>query len=205
MYNIVLELGMGLGINWLRLNKETTMTTVTGIVERVVEKTVNTKFGPKPVFDLYVNGTKYSWGWKRPSTAGVTDGANIKFNFEADKYGMKIVEGSVEVLAAGDGSAPVKKLAAVGGGSAPITGNRDAGFPVPVTSDKISILRQNALTNARELVQAYPSVFGVDKKPDEMVAKILQIASKFSDYTSGRDVEEKVAKMSTKLEVVSKE
>jgi hypothetical protein len=177
---------------------------VTGIVERVVEKTVNTKFGPKPVFDIYVNSTKYSWGWKRPSSAGVTDGANISFDFEADKYGPKITDGTVKVLTAGDGTAPVKAAPSSGGA---ITSNRDAGFPVPVTSDKISILRQNALTNARELVQAYPSVFveGVDKKADDMVAKILEIASKFSDYTSGRDVEEKVKKLAGKVEAASKE
>ena len=178
---------------------------LTGNVEKVVERTVNTKRGPTPVFDLYVAGTKYSWGFKRPSSMGITDGAMIKFDFMPDKYGPKVIVETVEVLTSGDGSSPVKKPTAVGGGSAPITGNRDAGFPVPVTSDKISILRQNALTNARELVQAYPSVFGVDKKPDDMVAKILEIASKFSDYTSGRDVEEKVKKLSGKIETASEE
>lgn len=179
------------------------MANVTGIVDRVVEKTANTKYGPKPVFDIYVDSTKYAWGWKRPSSAGVTDGATISFDFEAGQYGPKITEGTVKVLTAGDGSAPVKKAAA---SVTPITGNRgDAGFPVPVTSDKISILRQNALTNARELVQAYPSLFGADKKPDEMVKKILEVASKFSDYTSGRDAEERVKKLVGKVEEASKE
>lgn len=177
---------------------------LTGNVEKVVERTVNTKRGPTPVFDLYVAGTKYSWGFKRPSSMGITDGALIKFDFMPDKYGPKVIVETVEVLTSGDGTEPVKKAAAPSGGGA-ITSNRDAGFPVPVTSDKISILRQNALTNARELVQAYPSVFGVDKKPDDMVAKILEIASKFSDYTSGRDVEAKVKKLSGKVEAAASE
>ena len=79
-----------------------------GIVEKVVERTVNTKRGPTPVFDIYVDGTKYSWGFQRPTKFGITDGAEIKFQATPDKYGPKVEVESVEVVTNGSGAAPVK-------------------------------------------------------------------------------------------------
>lgn len=167
-----------------------------GKVDRVEQRTVNTKWGPKPVFDLIVDGTKYSWGFKNPTSMGITDGAEIEFDVVADKYGPKINAEHVVLKTSGSGAGPTVATSGTSGGA---RGRADMGFPVPVTSDKISILRQNALTNARELVQAYPAIFTKDQTEKEMLAAILKIASKFSDFTSGRDIEEKVAKLTSKM------
>lgn len=172
-----------------------------GIVEKVVERTVNTKRGPTPVFDIYVDGTKYSWGFQRPTKFGITDGAEIKFQATPDTYGPKVQVESVEVVTNGSGAAPVKvahKTAGATGGSGG-GGWRDAGFPVPVTSEKISILRQNALTNAVNAVNNNAKLFEIKTQAD-LVKTILDVAREFSDYTSGRDVEEKVAKLTSKME-----
>jgi len=168
-----------------------------GTVDRVEQRTVNTKFGPKPVYDLVIGGTKYSWGFKNPTTMGVTDGAEIEFSFTPDKYGPKIMVDGVVVKTSGTG-APVHAVAtdapsAKGSGTG-------VGFPVPVGSDKISILRQNALTNARELVMSDFDMFVDESTEDKIVAAILRIASQFSDFTSGRDIEEKVKKLTSKME-----
>lgn len=167
-----------------------------GVVDKVEARTVNTKYGPKPVYDIYIDGTKYSWGFANPTKMGVTDGAEIEFDSSPDRYGPKIDTDTVVVKTSGSGRGPVKAAPASGGKRA----SGEAGFPVPVTSDRISILRQNALTNARELVSGYPSLFNCDSDPDTLVEKILEIARVFADYTSGRDVEKKLEKLTSKME-----
>lgn len=171
-----------------------------GTVDKVVARTVTTMRGPTSVYDVYVDGTKYGWGFTNPTKVGVTDGAEIEFVIEASPYGPKISEGSVSVKTSGTGAPPVKSAApAPRSPAASSGGSRDVGFPVPVTSEKISILRQNALTNARELVAMYPSMFGAETK-EQLIAAILDTARVFADYSSGRDVEEKVAKLTKKME-----
>jgi len=173
-----------------------------GIVDQVITRTVSTKFGPKPVYDIVVAGTKYSYGFKSPAKEGITDGADIEFEFETDKYGPKIEDGTVTVHSSGTGAAPTPAAKPpynpVG---KPFSGGRaDRVFPVPATSGEIAIIRQNALTNARELVAAYPSLFKADKGENDMIDAVLRVAAEFADYTSGRSVEKKLEKLKKKME-----
>lgn len=173
---------------------------VRGTVDSVVTRTVNTRFGAKPVYDIIVAGTKYSYGFKSPAKEGITDGADIEFETEMDRYGPKVQEGTVTVHTSGTGAAPkaAAKPAAFSGGGG---GRADRVFPVPATSGEIAIIRQNALTNARELVAAYPSAFGCGNGDgDKMVERILAVAAEFADYTSGRSVEKKLEALKKKME-----
>lgn len=173
------------------------MTTQKGTVDKVIARTVNTKKGPMSVYDILVDGTKYQWGFSNPTKAGITDGAEIDFVASATAYGPKIDPATVSVTATGTGATPVRATPADASGTSFRSGRV---FPVPATSGEIAIIRQNALTNARELVTSYPALFGCDTSGDAMIQKVLDVARTFADYTSGRDVEEKVAKLALKME-----
>ena len=169
----------------------------TGTVDKVIARTVNTRKGPMSVYDIIVDGTKYQWGFSNPTKVGITDGAEIDFTFTTGAYGPKIEPSAVSVKATGSGAAPVRATPTDAGATTARSGRV---FPVPATSGEIAIIRQNALTNARELVTAYPSKFNCDSDGEAMVNAILEVARAFADYTSGRDVEEKVAKLALKME-----
>ena len=59
--------------------------TMKGTVTAVNSRTVTTKYGAKPVFDVVVDGNKYGYGFKDPTKAGLSVGAAIEFDFTAGK------------------------------------------------------------------------------------------------------------------------
>lgn len=79
-------------------------------------------------------------------------------------------------------------------------------FPVPELSGEMAIIRQNALTNARELVGYKSSIAVASNTPkaerdqiyDALVEDVLRIAYKFADFTSGHR-EMKVARQASRL------
>ena len=178
---------------------------INGVVTNIESRMVTTKYGNKPVYDVYVNGDKYAFGFKDPTKMGITTGANIEFDFTAGRYGKDMTATTVKVLGSGTG-APATPVAAPSR-SAPTAapaasgGKFDCGFPIPVTSEKISILRQNALTNAVKAVSDFAASFGVtaELSGDEVIATILHTARAFADYTSGRDAERAVAAVVEKM------
>jgi hypothetical protein len=78
---------------------------VKGVVENSTSKTVNTKFGPKPVYGIIVDGVEVSTGFKKEHQDG--EMVNLKVEY---KFG-----GWQKIGAPGDG------LPAVGAASAPVT------------------------------------------------------------------------------------
>lgn len=86
-----------------------------------------------------------------------------------------------------------------GGASAPSAGGKTGGgsnkgsFPIGVRDGQRSIIRQNALTNARELVT---NVQDPDEPLDNVTDEIIRVARKFEAYTTGdMDMEEVSKKM----------
>jgi len=144
------------------------MATVNGVVEAV-----STKFGK---FSIMVNGnwyaTKMEWAKVQPNK-----GDTVTF----DDGGGKFLK---NVKITGGGEAPSATPATVGGG-AYVPKNRGT-FPIGLEDGQRSIIRQNALTNARELVVSTISGGKFDK--DKTVALILEIAKEFEAYTAG-DIE----------------
>lgn len=167
------------------------------IVEGISTKEVKTKYGMKPTYSFKGNdGQWYSLGFKKPA---FSKGEEVEFEFDSTKFGNQVTA----VLSSHTGSGPVaadatKKYeprAAYQAGGKGV-------FPIPATDGQRSIIRQNALTNARELVVAIAG--GVVLETDATVNEILRVAKKFEAYTAG-DSEAVAAKKALKEKEDGKE
>lgn len=174
------------------------MATIT--VANVEAKSINTKFGPKNKFIFIgADGNRYEAGWKNH---GVTPGAIIEANINVTKYGNELTD--IRITAFG-GAAPYPSLIPISSvSSAPAPAVRpmappSAGFPLDPTSREISIIRQNALTNA---VKSMENLYGHNAEMDEgqYVERVLNLARQFADYTSGHDLVAKLAAMKADME-----
>jgi len=168
---------------------ETIMSTVVGVVQNVTSRPVQTKWGQKSVWDVHLDdGNVYKNGFKNPP---VVPGDTVTITYEVGKYGNDIKslsKGSVGASspAPTEVSGPVNKVT-----SYPIKNSKP--FPVPFDSGERAIIRQNSLTNARELVCTMLQKKSVgedwllkdDKQWDNSVDLILRIAYKFEEYSSG--------------------
>jgi hypothetical protein len=155
---------------------------MTYMIEEISSKDVVTKFGPKPAYRIKANGTWFSYGFKKPT---FKVGDNVAFNASEGKYGPEVDVATVRLLGSGaaapapSGEAPAAAPARTYGAPAKV-------FPVPKTHGDRSIIRQNALTNARESIVAL-AVAGKEKfdSDEVLAAKIISLAKQFESYTSG--------------------
>jgi hypothetical protein len=160
---------------------------MTYMIEEISSKDVNTKFGPKPAYRIKANGAWFSYGFKKPT---FKVGDNVAFNASEGKYGPEVDVATVRLLASG-GTSPGGPIISTDVATVSVTPSRPYGppakvFPVPKTHGDRSIIRQNALTNARESIVAL-AVAGKEKfENDEVLAaKIISLAKQFESYTSG--------------------
>jgi hypothetical protein len=154
------------------------MPNITVTVAQLSTKPVTTRFGNKTTYSMKGdNGTWYNFGFTDPKIAV---GQTVTFDFNAGTYGNDVVKGS---LSAGGGSAAVAPAAgpATAPARTPYPGGRSTVFPIPATDNQRSIVRQNALTNARELF----CVMGAADNIDASAAEIVRIARIFEAYACG--------------------
>jgi hypothetical protein len=71
-------------------------------------------------------------------------------------------------------------------------------FPIPLLHGDRAIIRQNALTNAREAVVALFTVSPAGPMPDDVdfAKRIISMASIFEEYSAG-DIERRAAEKGT--------
>jgi len=189
------------------------MNQIKGVVARVDSRNVTIKKGPKAgnvikAFDLIIDGKKYDMGFMDPASKGIQAGSEISFESEVNQYGVKVSIPSLVVHGQGN---PVPQA------SAHVTSNagkaRDRGsFPVPKTSGEFAIIRQNALTNSREVIQQLITLdcAAHDREcqmTDEDIAeRVIKMANIFADYSSGHrelQVAQRLARGGHKVEAVS--
>lgn len=172
---------------------------VNGKVDSSGSRTVPTKTGRMAkVYDLYVDGVKYGFGFKDPATMGISPGTVVNFAYDPARYNS-IDMGSLVIRSITDASGTTAgpSSAHTSTPAPAFRGKADRPFPVPVTSGEYAIIRQNALTNARELVAVVMGyndtsiMLGDDQAWDGLVNRVLKIAYVFEDYSSGqREVKE---------------
>jgi hypothetical protein len=178
-----------------------------GTVNNIDIKMVTTKFGNKPTYTLTINGDRYSSGFTKP---GVSVGDEVQFDFASGKYGNDIVKGSLTKVGGGAAAPSPAPHEAPASTSVP-KNNSAAGykpFPIPLLHGDRAIVRQNALTNARSLVESVASFTRVSPENliDDQVKEILRVARIFEAYSCGdlerQEVEKEIANEA--LEAVTK-
>lgn len=168
------------------------MTMMTGIVEQVSTKDVNTKFGLKPTFSMKVNGTWVKCGFK---SHNANPGDEVEFDGNTGTYGMETK--AVNIIRKGAGAAPSTGVTSstapapaksFGGG-----GFKEKVFPIPALHGDRAIVRQNALARATDIFIAARGgkPFELDESTFSLV---IGFARKFEAYTAGDlDMAEAVA------------
>lgn len=155
------------------------MSMMTGIVESVSTKDVNTKFGLKPTFSMKVNGTWIKCGFKDPK---VEVGYEVEFDGISGTYGVETK--AVNVLKKGAGTPAPAKEAAASTSKASYGGYKEKVFPIPPLHGDRAIVRQNALARATDI---YIAARG--GKPFELEGGnldfVISLARKFEAYTAG--------------------
>lgn len=156
-------------------------------IEAVSTKIVKTKRGDSPTYAFKGDdGQWYNVGFDNPE---VMKGDEVQFDFESTKFGNKVAFESFKVVKRVDGAAtptgdkPPYARKAFG---AP---QQSRPFPIPLLHGDRAIVRQNALTNARELYTAGVLVFNSAPDSDTAVKQIVAIARQFEAYSCG-DVEQ---------------
>jgi hypothetical protein len=165
-------------------------------VEAISTKQVKTKRGLADTFSIKCDdGVWYGLGFDKPTFA---KGDDITFDFENTAYGNKIKFETVKI----NGSAAPSVSKPSGGltsyqPKAPYTPAASRPFPIPLTHGDRSIVRQNALTNARELVCATFGSTGVVVDDAAVAKRILNIAQMFEEYSAG-DAERRAGEAAAK-------
>ena len=159
------------------------MSMMTGTVESVSTKDVNTKFGTKPTFSMKVNGTWIKCGFKDPK---VEVGYEVEFDGISGTYGVETK--SVNILSKGSGTPtpPSTGGASVGAPKAVYGGSKV--FPIPALHGDRAIVRQNALARATDPPQNLVTVslnsdFLASPKPGDWLeahVKVIKTGSRMS-------------------------
>ncbi len=157
------------------------MTTITVGIADISTKMVDTKFGPKPTYALKgSDGQWYKCGFKKPHAAV---GDTVSFDFTEGKYGKDVDMGSFSKTTAAptEVSAPAAPAAAPRSYGPPVKP-----FPIPPLHGDRAIIRQNALTNARELFAVYSTLNKkMDWDKDVIAAAVIGLARQFEAYSCG--------------------
>jgi hypothetical protein len=162
------------------------------VIEQMGSKEVKTRFGPKQTYSFKAGGAWYNAGWKKPTFAV---GDTISFRYEESTYGKDVVPTSISVHGKTGAAAPTH-AAGYSGKPAPSVGSKGV-FPIPPLDGQRAIVRQNAVTNARELYCAVGNYHDTDIKEDVKI--IIEVARMFEAYSCGdTDMADAVAEMKGK-------
>jgi hypothetical protein len=173
------------------------MTMMTGIVEAVSTKDVNTKFGLKPTFSMKVNGNWVKCGFK---SHNASVGDEVEFDGNTGTYGMETK--AVNIIRKGAGAAPSAGVTSSTAPAAPAKsygggGFKEKVFPIPALHGDRAIVRQNALARATDIFIAARGgkPFELDESTFTLV---IGFARKFEAYTAGDlDMAEAVAEQAS--------
>lgn len=157
------------------------MSTVSGAITNINKEMKTSKAGkPFSVFSVEVNGTWYEAGFKAPGNVGDF----ITFDSTLAYGKNKIVDGTLSK--AGTGGA--KPYAAAPTASVPKNSGGKT-FPIAKDSPDRSIIRQNAVNRAVEVLTATGLLHGMvsdtPESKDVVAGHVIGLAQRFEAYYSG--------------------
>lgn len=172
--------------------------TINGMVQAITPQHGVSKRTGKPytIWTVTVDGQEVKAGFKKP---GFEVGQTVSIPVSTNKWGdTEMVQPGTPT---GGYSGPAKPISAPAIGAGPGAGGRT--FPVARTSPEMSIIRQNALTNANAAVANYfENVYENNPAGDqpndfnEYIELVIDTAYKFTDFSSGQREVKAVESMS---------
>ncbi len=157
---------------------------ITGVVDSVFTKDKKTKFGDKVINHVIVDGVEFQTGFKAVFTAGQMVNAAVEFNYGAWQY-CEGVNADALPPAVAKTAGPAASSGGSGGG-----GRKGGGsFPVDPKDGQISIIRQNSMNRAVEIMDQWQTS-GLYKpaNEDEYLKKLVATALLITDFNSGQDI-----------------
>lgn len=162
---------------------------VSGNIDSIYTKTVQTKFGDKIVYHAMVDGNDVNLGFKHQYAVGET--VNLDVEHKYGGYQLIPSAGNVSSpgnMVAGSNSAPAKRTPAPKSGPA---------FPVATNTKDISIIRQSSLNRAVDVVEKLQAIgLFIPGNEQEYLDKVLEVAYMFTDFGSGQREVKQAAAMS---------
>ena len=169
---------------------------IKGVVDSVRTKVRNTRFGDKKIHLCTVDGIEFETGFKSVFAQGemITCGVEHKYG------GWQYVEGPVGSLPPVTAAVTTSVASTSGSG-----GGKGAGaFPVDPKSGQISIIRQNSLNRAVEILRQWAKEGIFEPKGEaEYLKKLLEVALIVTDFNSGQHIVELAKAQAANLEVVN--
>ena len=176
---------------------------VSGVVDRDFTKTKKTKFGDKTIHYAAVDGQEFSTGFKKVFTSGEMVNCVVEHKF-----------GEYQLV---EGVAPTASMPALGSTPPPARGGGKPGFkpasrgtfPVDKLDGQMSIIRQNSMNRAVEIVAAWctpdqnGNVLFDPQSQEEYLNKLIEVALTVTDFNSGQDIMKLKAAQAANLQVAS--
>jgi len=162
---------------------------VVGVVDSSFTKTKSTRIGDKIINYISVEGVEISTGFKAAHSEGEMINIAVKYQFgEWQKIEGKTGDG----LPKCDGLAPVKTTSFTPTGSRGVSRK----FPIDPTDGQMSIIRQNSMNRAVEILEnwmAAPTELFMPTTQDEYLKKLHEVALTITDFNSGGDIMKLIA------------
>jgi hypothetical protein len=153
-----------------------------GIVTNEGSKQVNTRFGVKTTYSIEVDGVWFKCGFKKPPCK---PGDEIEFDDSVGTYGAE----AKNVRPVGSRVQGVEETPVKTPTKATNYGRPEKTFPVPLLHGDRSIIRQNSLAHATNLVvSVYPKesvLVPAQTELDSMAEMVIKVAMKFEEYSAG--------------------
>ena len=159
------------------------MSTISGAITNINAESKMSKAGkPFKVYSIEVNGQWFEAGFKAPG--GVGDFVTFDYSLSYGKN--KITDGTLSKGSTG-GARPY--AAAASGPAASAPKNTGKSFPIPKDHPDRSIIRQNAVTRAIEVMSMAGALEAVDLSSesarDVVAGQVISLATRFEAYYSG--------------------
>lgn len=168
--------------------------TIKGVVDSVRTMIRKTKFGDKNIHLVTVDGTEFETGFKQVFSQGEMITAGVEHKYGGWQY--VDASGNLPPVTA---AVTTSVQSTSGGGK-----GRNGAFPVDPKDGQISIIRQNSLNRAVEILETWGQ-HGIFKatSEDEYLKKLLEVALIVTDFNSGQHIVELAKAQAANLEVVN--
>lgn len=171
---------------------------IKGVVDQAFTKVKSTRVGDKTINHVIVDGIEFQTGFKAVFTKGEMIDVAVEYNYGAWQW----VESTT-----GTGLPAVPAAGSPAAAAAPSGGGRGSGtFPIDPKSGQISIIRQNSLNRAVEILESWMTLdtpIFMPSDQDQYLKKLLEVALIVTDFNSGQHIMELAAAQAANMEVAN--